>query len=123
VEVGVIGIGQTSGTLDRGLGTEAGQARLGGALYQGTATWQRGPWSLTAKFGLADNIARSSFMDYPTRDHTGITASAGAEVSYRIETRWSVGLADQYRPSVELTDHTRASVNALLAGFSYEFGR
>ncbi len=123
VEVGVIGIGQTSGTLDRGLGTEAGQARLGGALYQGTATWQRGPWSLTAKLGLADNIARSSFMDYPTRDHTGITASAGAEVSYRIETRWSVGLADQYRPSVELTDHTRASVNALLAGFSYEFGR
>ncbi len=32
VEVGLIGIGQTSGTLDRGLGTEAGQARLGGAL-------------------------------------------------------------------------------------------
>ncbi len=123
VEVGVIGIGPTSGALDRGLGTEAGQARLGGALYQGTASWQRGPWSLTAKLGLADNIARSSFTDYPTRDHNVTTAAAGAEVSYRIGAHWRVGLEDQYRPSVALTDHTRASVNALLAGFSYEFGR
>ncbi len=81
----------------------------------------------TARIGAAaarlpDSIARSSFVDYPTRDHTAVTAAAGAQVSYGIAHHWRVGLAEQSWASVALTDHTRASVNVVLAGFSYEFG-
>ena len=122
VELGLLGVGQLTGALDRGLGPERGQLRVGAALYQGTATWARGPWSLTAKFGLADNIARTEFADYPARNRRGVTAAVGAELSYALSSHWRVSVSDEFRPNVALTDRTRGSVNALTAGLSYGFG-
>jgi opacity protein-like surface antigen len=119
VEVGILGVLETNGTLDRGLGPERGRLRVGAALYQGTGTVERGPWSVTAKLGIADNVARSSFDDYPTRDRTGVTATAGLEVAYRLSTHWRISVSDQFRPNVSLTQRTHGSVNTFMAGLTY----
>jgi len=123
VEIGFLGMGSTSGTPDRGLGPERGQIRIGTALYQGTATWAHGPWSLTAKLGLADNIARSTFGDYPASDRSSITAAGGVEIAYRLAPHWRISLGDEFRPNVALTGRSRANVNVVVAGLTYGFAQ